>query len=70
MASGRVAALIGVAFLTMVANVFVSILYMVVYGHVIDPGHESTTGASVLRIAKYSDRPRRMVCRSRVQSSN
>ena len=36
----RVAWLIGVALLVMVANVLVSILYMVVYGHLIDPGHE------------------------------
>ena len=38
---GRIASLIGVAILVMVANVVVSILYMVVYGHVIDSGHES-----------------------------
>ena len=30
----------GVRFLVMVVNVAVSILYMVVYGHLIDPGHE------------------------------
>jgi hypothetical protein len=35
----RIAWLIGVALLVMVANVAVSILYMVVYGYVIDPGH-------------------------------
>lgn len=33
---------IGMAFLVLVANVLVSILYMVVYGHFIDPGHESS----------------------------
>jgi hypothetical protein len=37
---GRVAALVGVALLVMITNVAVSILYMVVYGHVLDPGHE------------------------------
>ncbi len=36
----RVACLIGIALLVMVANVVASILYMVVYGHLIDPGHE------------------------------
>ncbi len=35
----RLAELVGVALLVLVANVAVSILYMVVYGHVIDPGH-------------------------------
>ena len=37
---GRVARLIGVALLVMIANVVASILYMVIYGHLIDPGHE------------------------------
>ena len=37
---GRLAWLVGVAFLVLVLNVAVSILYMVVYGHLIDPGHE------------------------------
>lgn len=40
MTLGRLASLVGVAVLVMVANVAVSILYMVVYGHLIDPGHE------------------------------
>jgi len=40
MTFGRVTVLVGIALLVMVANVAVSILYMVVYGHVIDPGHE------------------------------
>lgn len=35
---GRVAALVGVALLVMITNVAASILYMVVYGHVLDPG--------------------------------
>ena len=33
-------ALIGVALLVLISNVTVSILYMVLYGHVIDPGHD------------------------------
>ena len=36
----RIAWLIGVAILVLIANVAVSVLYMVVYGHVIDPGHD------------------------------
>ena len=35
----RIAWLIGVALLVMVANIVVSILYMVVYSYLIDPGH-------------------------------
>ena len=40
MTFGRVAALAGVALGVMAANVAISFLYMVVYGHVIDPGHD------------------------------
>ena len=36
----RIAWLVGVALLVMVANVAASIIYMVVYGYVIDPGHD------------------------------
>src|SRR5688572_24635878 len=36
----RIAWLVGIALLVMVANVAASILYMVVYGYLIDPGHE------------------------------
>lgn len=36
----RIAWLIGIAVLVMVANIVVSILYMVVYSYLIDPGHE------------------------------
>jgi len=36
----RIAWLIGVAILVMIANIAVSILYMVVYSYLIDPGHE------------------------------
>ena len=37
---GRLAWLVGVALLVMIVNVALSFLYMVVYGYVIDPGHE------------------------------
>lgn len=37
---GRIASLIGVASLVLVTNVAASVLYMILYGHVIDPGHE------------------------------
>ena len=40
MTFGRVALLVGVTILVLVANVAASIGYMVVYGHVIDPGHD------------------------------
>lgn len=40
MTLGRAAGLVGVALLVLVANVAGSILYMVVYSYVIDPGHE------------------------------
>lgn len=35
----RIASLVGVALLVMVLNIVASILYMVVYGHLINPGH-------------------------------
>ena len=37
---GRVVWLVGVAVLVLIANVTASVLYMVIYGHVIDPGHD------------------------------
>jgi hypothetical protein len=40
MTLGRIFALIGVALLITITNVAVSVLYMVLYGHVIDPGHD------------------------------
>jgi hypothetical protein len=40
MSLGRAASLVGVAVLVLVANVAASVLYMVVYSHLIDPGHE------------------------------
>jgi len=36
----RIAWLVGIAILVMVANILVSVLYMVVYSYLIDPGHE------------------------------
>ena len=36
----QVVALIGVSLLVLIANVLASVLYMVLYGHVINPGHE------------------------------
>lgn len=40
MSLGRLAGLVGVALLVLVLNVGVSIVYMVVYSHLIDPGHD------------------------------
>ena len=40
MSIGRLAWLVGVALLVMVVNVGMSIVYMVVYSYIIDPGHE------------------------------
>ncbi len=37
---GRMSWLVGVALMVLVANVIASILYMVVYGYLINPGHE------------------------------
>jgi hypothetical protein len=46
-----VAVLVGIALLVLVANVAVSVLYMVVYGHVIDPGHEKAYYQEHIRVA-------------------
>ena len=51
MTLGRVAALAGLALGVMAANVAVSILYMVVYSHAIDPGHEKAYYEAHVRIA-------------------
>ncbi len=40
MTPGRILALIGVALLVMVTNIAASILYMILYGYVIAPGHD------------------------------
>jgi len=47
----RIAWLVGVALLVMVANVLVSVLYMVVYGHLIDPGHEQAYYDAHIQVA-------------------
>ena len=51
MTLGRVAALAGLALGVMAANVAVSILYMVVYSHAIDPGHEKAYYAAHVTVA-------------------
>ena len=51
MTLGRVAALAGLALAVMAVNVAVSILYMVVYSHVIDPGHDKAYYEAHVRIA-------------------
>ena len=38
---GRLAWLVGVALLVIIANVLASVLYMVVYSYLIDPGHDA-----------------------------
>ncbi len=37
---GKIAWLFAAAIAVMIANIAMSVLYMVLYGHVIDPGHE------------------------------
>src|SRR5215204_5021427 len=51
MTLGRVAALAGLALGVMVVNVAISILYMVVYSYVIDPGHDKTYYEAHVEIA-------------------
>jgi hypothetical protein len=51
MTLGRVAVLVGIALSVMVVNVVISILYMVVYGYVIDPGHEEAYYQEHIKIA-------------------
>jgi hypothetical protein len=51
MTLGRVAALTGLALGVMAANVAISILYMVVYSYVIDPGHEKAYYEAHVKIA-------------------
>jgi hypothetical protein len=48
---GRVAALTGLALGVMAANVAISIVYMIVYSHAIDPGHEKAYYEAHVRIA-------------------
>jgi hypothetical protein len=51
MTFGRIALLVGVAVLVLMANVAVSIGYMVVYGHVIDPGHDAKYYSDHIQVA-------------------
>jgi hypothetical protein len=51
MTLGRVAALAGLALGVMAANVAMSIVYMVVYSHAIDPGHEKTYYEAHIKVA-------------------
>ena len=48
---GRIAWLVGVTLLVMIANVVVSILYMVAYSYVIDPGHDQTYYEAHVQVA-------------------
>src|SRR5688572_28506571 len=47
----RTAWLIGIAVLVMIANIAVSVLYMVVYSYLIDPGHEKEYYDAHIQIA-------------------
>lgn len=47
----RVAALAGLALGVMAANIAISILYMVVYSHVLDPGHDKAYYEAHVKIA-------------------
>ena len=51
MTLGRVAALAGLALGVMAVNVAISVLYMVVYSYVIDPGHEKAYYEAHVQIA-------------------
>ena len=51
MTLGRLAWLVGVALLVLTVNVAISILYMVVYGHLIDPGHEEQYYRDHIKVA-------------------
>lgn len=47
----RLASLIGVSLLVMALNVAISILYMVIYGHLINPGHEESYYHEHIKVA-------------------
>ncbi|PYS99780.1 MAG: hypothetical protein DMF63_09760 [Acidobacteria bacterium] len=47
----RIAWLIGIALLVMVANIVASVLYMVVYSYLIDPGHDKEYYDAHIQIA-------------------
>jgi hypothetical protein len=51
----RIAWLVGIALLVMIANIAVSVVYMVVYGYLIDPGHDQQYyDAHIQAAAPYS----------------
>ena len=47
----RILVVVGVALVVMVLNVVASILYMVVYGHVLAPGHDDAFYQAHVRVA-------------------
>ena len=51
MTIGRIAALVGCGLGVMAANIAIVVLYMVVYGHVIDTGHEQAYYDAHVKIA-------------------
>jgi len=51
MTLGRIAMLAGIALGAMAVNVAISILYMVVYSYLIDPGHEKAFYEAHIKIA-------------------
>ena len=51
MSMGRLAWLVGVAVLVLVVNVGVSIVYMVVYSYLIDPGHDEQYYREHIKVA-------------------
>ena len=51
MSIGRLAWLVGVAVLVLVVNVGVSIMYMVVYSYLIDPGHDEQYYREHIKVA-------------------
>ena len=62
--------LVGVALLVLVVNVAVSIFYMVVYGHLIDPGHEEQHYRDYIQVAApYCSRPVNKRFRRRLKCS-
>jgi|SRR5687768_15533034 len=48
---GRIAWLVGVGLLVMIANIAASVLYMVVYGYLIDPGHDQAYYHAHIQVA-------------------
>jgi hypothetical protein len=47
----RLAWLVGLSILVMVTNVVASVVYMVVYGHIIDPGHDPQYYSDHIQVA-------------------